>query len=489
MVSELPLQRVLAILRRRIWYVAALALLGAAAAVSYSLMSRSYEASADVLVTPVAGGDERYATLGLIRESADPTRDVETATRLAERHDVAAEAGRKLGSSEAPEVLLGRVAVNPVAQSNIVTITSRASSGPEAARVANAFADALIDVRTAEMRAQIDRAVRGLGAAADRLAAGGSETEADTLRRRAADYEALRATDDPTLRVISAAQPSTSPHAPSPLLVALIGALVGSLLGIAGILAWSALHPTLMTESELRSRIGLPVLARTPWVRRRSSSPLADGPRLPLQALPIVLADSPAVRRAQAWDTDTERRRARVIGFGALAAGTGTTTTVLELGMQLALEGESVLVVALGQNGAPDDVASYPQWGALHLLKRSAGHAAVPGDMARVVHEASSSYDLVLVDLPPFEAAGDALRIARLLDALVLVARLGRTDLESFANLVELLKAAGVEPVGVVLTDAARGKLLPGAGAPADPARLDEAPKKRLLPRAGPTRQ
>jgi capsular polysaccharide biosynthesis protein/Mrp family chromosome partitioning ATPase len=519
--SEHPLQRVLAILSRRIRFLVALAVLGASVAAAYSAATQSYEASADILVTPMTGGDERYATLGLIRESADPTRDVETATRLVERYDVAAQAKKALGSSETPEGLLGRVAVDPVAQSNIVTITSRAESGREAAAIANGFANALIEVRTAEMRAQIDRVVRNLNATAQRLVASGEATGADELRRRAGDYEALRATNDPTLRVVSAARPSTSPSSPSPLMSAVVGALVATLLGVGGLLAWSALHPTLMTESEVRNLVGLPVLARTPPAPRRASSRLFDGPRLPLEPLLTMVADGRANRRGRAWDADPSAellssietptlRRARVVGFGALTAGTGTTTTVRELGMQLAIEGESVLLVQLDQNGsaashgarssnAPrpagsphtvpvsaGDVGIYPQWGGLHMLAPSGEQTAVSAEsLARAVREARESYDIVLVDIPPFELAGEALRMAREVDTLVLVARMGRTDLEGFASLVELLKAAGVAPLGVVLTHATRGTLPPSAPASAEPARLDGAAGTRVLPHPG----
>ncbi len=60
------------------------------AAVLYlAVADKVYEAEADLLVTPVTDDNDAITGLGLIRESNDPTRDVETAARLVLSRDVA----------------------------------------------------------------------------------------------------------------------------------------------------------------------------------------------------------------------------------------------------------------------------------------------------------------------------------------------------------------------------------------------------------------
>ena len=46
----------------------------------------TYEAEADMIIFPAAGSDQTLISLPLIRESSDPTRDVETAARLIDEH-------------------------------------------------------------------------------------------------------------------------------------------------------------------------------------------------------------------------------------------------------------------------------------------------------------------------------------------------------------------------------------------------------------------
>src|SRR5207253_2319554 len=76
--------------------------------------------------TPVSG------SLGLLRESADPTRDVETASRLVTNLAVASRAQQSIHSSRSPQSLLSSCSAAPVAQSNVVAVTCSGNSPKEA---------------------------------------------------------------------------------------------------------------------------------------------------------------------------------------------------------------------------------------------------------------------------------------------------------------------------------------------------------------------
>ena len=89
-VDEQGLARYATTIRERKWLILATVLLTTLAAVAYLLTaSKVYEAESDILVTPVSGNDPVYTSLGLISASSDPTRDVETASRLITTSDVA----------------------------------------------------------------------------------------------------------------------------------------------------------------------------------------------------------------------------------------------------------------------------------------------------------------------------------------------------------------------------------------------------------------
>ena len=52
------------------------------AAAYLAVATEKYKAEADLLVLPASRDDPTLASLPLIRESSDPTRDVETASQL-----------------------------------------------------------------------------------------------------------------------------------------------------------------------------------------------------------------------------------------------------------------------------------------------------------------------------------------------------------------------------------------------------------------------
>ena len=142
--------------------------------------SKTYEARADLLVTPVSADDPITRSLPVIVESVDPTRDVETASQFVANIDVA-ERVREEGVAEGTaRDLLDKVSAEPVASSNIVAITAEGDSPEEAQDLANAFAEASVEDRTDQVHESIERSA---------ASAGGSARERRQLRRPRRDRE------------------------------------------------------------------------------------------------------------------------------------------------------------------------------------------------------------------------------------------------------------------------------------------------------------
>src|SRR4029078_602982 len=100
-----------------------------AAALYVGPSQKTSKAEADLIATPVSGQDQTLNSIpGLIRESSDPTRNVQTAARLITTIDVARRAKSKLNTNRSARSLLGDVQASPVAQSDIVAITATGSS-------------------------------------------------------------------------------------------------------------------------------------------------------------------------------------------------------------------------------------------------------------------------------------------------------------------------------------------------------------------------
>src|SRR5919198_5536085 len=142
--EEAGLRRYLQTLRERAWIVVAATVITTGIAVAYVLTAdKVYKAEADLLITPVASSDAvPYGLPGLIPESSDPTRDVETGSRLVTNVDVADRVKNTLNSPLSSQKLLDKVSAAPVASSNIVAVSAEGGSPHETAQLPNAFAPA-----------------------------------------------------------------------------------------------------------------------------------------------------------------------------------------------------------------------------------------------------------------------------------------------------------------------------------------------------------
>src|SRR5436305_3859297 len=116
--EEEGLRRYVETIRERIWWVIiAVVITTGAAALYVATADKSYEAESQLLITPVPATDPILASLGLLVESSDPTRDVETATQLVKNPAVADIVKTKLHSPDTPQQLLDEISSDPIAQS------------------------------------------------------------------------------------------------------------------------------------------------------------------------------------------------------------------------------------------------------------------------------------------------------------------------------------------------------------------------------------
>ena len=121
--EEEGLKRYFQTIRERIWWVIFAILITTGAAAAYvATANKTYEASAQLLITPVPATDSVLSSLGLLVESSDPTRDVETATQLVKTPQVATLVNGRLHLGETPQQVLDKISADPVAQSNLVSV-------------------------------------------------------------------------------------------------------------------------------------------------------------------------------------------------------------------------------------------------------------------------------------------------------------------------------------------------------------------------------
>jgi capsular exopolysaccharide synthesis family protein len=467
------LRRYLETLRERAWIIAACVILALGAAITYVIVADPvYEAQADILITPVPTENETLVSLGLLRESNDPSREVDTATQLVTTHAVAEQVSSELGGEQTPQDLLDDVKAEPVAQSNIVAVTAQGPSPEEAAQLANTFARTAIDDRTNELHARIQDVLPGLRSQLDALPAG--ELSAQTLSGEITQLETLAAGPDPTMSLQSPATEPNSPVSPKVVLSIAVAAVVGLIVGIGLAFALRVIDPRLRREEQLGEIFRLPVLARIPREAARSAGPL---PRDRLSAPGIE-----AYRTLRTTLTAGRGRQgSRSILITGPSAGGGKTTSALNLAISMTAAGSRVILiegdvrrpsiggalgldaekglvsVLLGEASVSEALTTTEEYGPkLQFLLAEATGPAIAELVSlpvasSVIDEAGKIADYVIVDSPPLTQVIDALPLAAHVDDVLIVVRLGHSRLNHIKELGELLAGTGVTPAGVAI--------------------------------------
>ena len=455
-------------LRERIWVIVAMVVLTTGAAIAYvATADKVYEAQTDVIIFPAPPAQENLVNLPLIRASSDPTRDVETASRLITNIEVAQRVKQDIDSPLSPDELLSKVTAEPVAQSNIVTVTAEASTPEEAQEIANGFAEASIEVRTESLHDYIDSTLPGLERQLE-------ENPDPALETAVAELRVLRESDDPTMRVQTPAALPTSPVWPKTKLSIAAGLLAGLVLGIVAAFALQILDPRLRREDQLRRLYNLPILARIPRESgRRETSPLN-----PLGLSPAAAEGYRTLRGTLAASRRGSRDTSRAILITGSSPSEGKTTTAINLASSLAAAGNRVILieadlrrpaisralkvsvrqgvvsVLLESATVEEALLSTDAFGpnlSLLLADHEGGWItelfALPSALT-LIEDARRLADYVIIDSPPLTDVIDALPLAEYVDDVLVVVRIGRTRLPKLAQLGELLAENEIRPVG-----------------------------------------
>ena len=192
--------------------------------------SPDYEATADLLVQPLAADDQTFLGLPLIRDTGDPVRTMQTAASLVESQAAAARVGAEPGEDLTADEILDRIKVSPEGQSNILAVTATAGSADDAAQLANRFWGAVLAVRSAQIGDAAQGLIDQLQAAQQATPTTDAATRAD-LAARLDQVNSVVGSGDPTLQVSQPAVPPTSASGPSGALILVLALLAGLALG------------------------------------------------------------------------------------------------------------------------------------------------------------------------------------------------------------------------------------------------------------------
>ena len=430
-----------------------------------------------------------------------------------------------------PRELVARVTATVDETTSLLNITAVAPTEHEATRLANTFTGQLIGYledrsvagfadqqeslqqQMKELRTQIRELDRRISNAAS------SEAEALQVQRQAKfdqmvsvqnaiDGISLEATGTTQLQVVQSAvaQPVAEvgfqpPESRTSRMA--LAALVGILGGAALALLLERYDRRIWTKKEAERRFGYPVLSeipQMPWWRRR--------------ALRVVAAEEPRSQSADAYrrlgaeivrapSPSGDGQGPRTILVVSGAPGEGKTTVVANLASAFAQLGRGALILSCDFSrprihellrisegpGLTDGLREGEGQILNGRVKRTfiEGVSLVPSGsrpelasglltsrrMHQALGEASQSADVVLIDSAPVLATSDALHLLESVDAVLIVARAGKTTAEQAERTAELLRRHGTPVLGIALTGSSEAPLT-GRYYTRDPVRPDD---------------
>ncbi len=433
-----------------------------------------YEATANLLVTPLSQDNETFLGLQLLTDSGDPTRTVQTAATLVESPEAARATAESVGGGLDQKEVLEDVEVQPEGESNILAVTATADSPRDAARLANEFARAALETREQaladQVQAEIDQTEAQLAAIPNP-----ADARAAELAGRLTQLQSIQRGGDPTLALSEQATPPEDPVGPPRPLVVALALLAGLAIGTGGALLLELFERRLRDDNEILATYPLPILARVPLLPRRQ----LRGPKHVAWFMP------PAIReafRTLAVQLDLERSGHRSIMITSASTGDGKTTSAVNLAVAMAAAGSEVILLdfdlrkpdvgkmlkleGVQQIELLDNrtrlsqlLVPAPAVPSLQVLPM----ASVAGDFALVealhqkltefLAEARGTADYVVIDTPPLGEVSDALRVVPHVDDVVVVARANNTERFGLQVVADLLERSRHEPKGYVLLE------------------------------------
>jgi Mrp family chromosome partitioning ATPase len=402
---------------------------------------------------------------------------------------------------------LGSIAVRASSISDILDFQSTWPSAEGATAIANEYARQYV-----RYRQRLDTAA--LVAAREQIAGRIEELRQSNLRR--SPLVAQLVEDEQRLRTLEALQTANASVLreaggaaqiqPKPRRAAMLGVVLGLMLGVALAFARKAFDTRVTSAAELGERLGLPLLGRIPEPPRK----LRSGDRL------VMLSnrtgpDAEAFRILRTnLDFVNLDPGARSIMITSALEGEGKSTTIANLAIAFMRAGRRVVLVDLdlrkpaigrlfgspseapgltnvllgsvdlqaalrpvlggeldyggdgnGSNGSGRTAGNGREsaLGSLTILPTGLvppdpGEFIATADIPDLVRELTDRFDLVLIDSPSLLSAGDARVISASTDAMVVVARLRAVRR---ATVTELRRALGTCPtlkLGYVVTSA-----------------------------------
>jgi len=436
----MDLHEYLTALRTRWITIVLLGIIGAVLGYAYATTIPSqYRATSSVFLSAGEGS----TTSELVQGSTFTQSLVQSYAQLATQPIVLIPVIQDLGLDETPAGLASSITADAPLNTVIIEISATETSAKKAAEIANAVTGSLANA-------------------------------AKTISPTAANGK-----PSITMTLVAHAQVPTHPVAPNVRLLIITGAVLGLVAGIVYALGRALLDTRIRGERDVKRSGAGPLIGLVP--RRRRSEPHG----LAMLAVPHgAAADGYRRIRSNLEFADVDHRISSLIVTSAMP-GEGKTTTTINLALAIAEREKRVLIIdadlhrpavaeycgvegAVGLTtvlvGDVDVHTAIRQWSPGVDVLPSGVCPANPNQvlasnaMAKLLTELKQEYDFIIVDTPPLLPSSDALTLAHLTEAVMLVTMYNYAHRGQLFRAYSALLDVKAPVIGVVLNNTPRSR-------------------------------
>ena len=353
---------------------------------------------------------------------------------------------------------------------NFLTISAVDRSPARAAEIANAFAHAISQNLQSGARREINRAIAGVSAGLSRMSR--NNPTRPNLVSQLNQLRAARATQGSAAAILQPAA-AGSPVGLNTRRAVEIGLVIGLLLAFGAVLLAASADGRLRTPGDLEAMAEVPLLAA---IAPSAFSEKLDTGRADEEAFQMLRTGltvfNPEQRLGSVLITSAGEKDGKTtvaVRLALVTARAGLRVLLIDadlrraqVGARLGIQAEAGLGAVLAGERPLDEVlvdllVDGPASGQLTVLPAGptpSNPAALIGsnEMRRVLAEAESRWDLVIVDTPAALAVSDPLPLMRVASGVVLVVRMNRSSRTIVRRMQWVIQAAGGTSLGVVAT-------------------------------------
>jgi tyrosine-protein kinase len=463
----------LSVLWRRKFVLIATVIVSVGIAFGLSLRSPSqYSASAQLLFRDPGFAQALFGNNLFSTGQQEPQRTTQTSIDVVTSLNVGAEAAKLLKTTEPVSALVGSIVVTPNADADIATIKATRSHPQEAAAVANAFAEGYIVYRRQTDRATVAQAEELVSQSLTTASAGEQAKLAESLRQ----LGVLRSLQTGDAEVIARAQPDPAAVSPKPKRDALLGLIVGLLLGCGLALLVDFLDRRMKTLEDFeRACPDYAVIASVPHApagtraSKQLAGPTGESYRMLREGLRFLDPTGKARCYVITSADESEGKSTVAVNLASALAAIGRRVILLEADMRRPTVG-TLLGLGRGMPGLSDMLVSSDDMDEFLVpIDSQPGLSVLPsgtvppnsadllsgGKMAEVLAFAREHADVVIIDSPPLLPVADTRVLLRLaeVDGVILIGRAGVSRRDRIRAASRVLAQSGLRVFGLVITD------------------------------------